>query len=224
MLDARTRTGWAGPASQPGGRWGGAGFGARDLAPGQGPVFYPAMGPGVRHRATDQLVIEIHYNLANPGHQGPQRFDDGEAAPRGHGPAAGDLHADRSVHRDGGAGQAGNHWRRACRRGVLVERGRPVRWVCPRARRWSWWLMPHMHTRGGQADVHHRRRWRRPVRGERRPLGLQLAEFSTSDRARRPARTAEGKRLVTCQYLTGVRRMKSGVSGWGRATRCASRS
>jgi hypothetical protein len=38
-------------------------------APGQGPVFFPD-GLGVRHRATDQLVIQIHYNLANPGHQG----------------------------------------------------------------------------------------------------------------------------------------------------------
>ncbi len=38
-------------------------------APGQGPVSYPE-GLGVRHRTTDQVVVQIHYNLADPGHQG----------------------------------------------------------------------------------------------------------------------------------------------------------
>jgi hypothetical protein len=38
-------------------------------APGQGRVVYPE-GLGVRQRATDQVVIQLHYNLANPAHRG----------------------------------------------------------------------------------------------------------------------------------------------------------
>jgi Copper type II ascorbate-dependent monooxygenase, C-terminal domain len=38
-------------------------------APGQGTVLYPN-GIGVRQRATDQLVIQLHYNLADPAHRG----------------------------------------------------------------------------------------------------------------------------------------------------------
>jgi hypothetical protein len=38
-------------------------------APGQGPVLYPD-GLGVRQRASDQVVIQLHYNLADPRHRG----------------------------------------------------------------------------------------------------------------------------------------------------------
>jgi hypothetical protein len=38
-------------------------------APGQGTVVYPD-GLGVRQRSTDELIIQLHYNLADPAHRG----------------------------------------------------------------------------------------------------------------------------------------------------------
>ena len=146
-------------------------------APGQGPVLYPD-GLGVRQRASDDFVIQLHYNLADPAHRG---------------------HSDSTTVRVRYAdtvAAAGASSRLTDAFIETVARGRPDSLPPGSASvEYAWTrsgaaaglppgvtldlvgVMPHMHTRGrAQADDHHRRRRRPPLRRPGRPLGLQLAE------------------------------------------------